>query len=220
MSQKADLNRGFFLTLEGGEGAGKTTALSCIIDWLEGEQIAHIRTREPGGTPFAERIRELLLQTRSDALNGERVADMTELLLMFAARAQHIEEVIRPALAAGQLVLSDRFTDASFAYQGAGRGLDLTALNTLENLVQGSLQPNLTLLLDLPVEQGMARIGNRGELDRIEQEQHDFFERVRQGYLDRAAADPDRFAIIDASRSIPEVQAQIISTLKERVVYG
>ncbi len=217
MTQQVNSNKpqGFFLTIEGGEGAGKTTALEFIARWIEAQSMDYVRTREPGGTPFAERIRDLLLHS-----NDEKIADMTELLLMFAARAQHIERVISPALTAGKLVLSDRFTDASFAYQGAGRGLDMSALATLENLVQGALRPNMTLLLDLPVEQGMARAGNRGSLDRIEQEQHDFFERVRQGYLDRAHQEPDRFVIIDASRTIAEVQEQIGNALAERIAHG
>ncbi|CAM3641861.1 dTMP kinase [Parendozoicomonas haliclonae] len=208
----SDASQGFFLTVDGGEGAGKTTTLEFIARWLEEQGIDYVRTREPGGTPFAERIRELLLQA-----SDEKVCDMTELLLVFAARAQHIEQVIKPALAAGKLVLCDRFTDASFAYQGAGRGLDLNALSTLENLVHGDLQPDMTLLLDISVAEGMARAGARGALDRIELEKHDFFERVRQGYLDRAAAHADRFVIIDAAKTIPEVQAQIAQALNTRV---
>ncbi len=215
MNDKVKQNNGFFVTLEGGEGAGKTTVLSCIDRWLTERNIVCVRTREPGGTPFAERIRELLLHT-----HGEPLANMTELLLMFAARAQNIDQVIQPALEAGRLVLSDRFTDASFAYQGAGRGLDIDALKTLETLVQGELQPNLTLLLDLPVAQGMARAGARSGPDRIEQEQHDFFERVREGYLRRAEQYPERFVIIDASQSIAEVEAQVINVLEARIPHG
>ncbi|MTI14661.1 dTMP kinase [Sansalvadorimonas verongulae] len=206
---------GFFLTVEGGEGAGKTTSIEFISTWLKERNIDFIQTREPGGTPFAERIRELLL-----APGDEKVADMTELLLMFAARAQHIESVIKPALAAGKLVLSDRFTDASFAYQGAGRGLSLKALSTLESLVQGELRPDMTLLLDLPVEVGMARASGRGELDRIEQEKTDFFVRVRQGYLARADDEPQRFEIVDASQSIENVQVAIAEVLGKRVNHG
>ncbi len=215
MNGSVKKNSGFFVTLEGGEGSGKTTVLSCIDRWLAKKNIACVHTREPGGTPFAERIRELLLHTHEESL-----ASMTELLLMFAARAQNIDQVIRPALAEGKLVLSDRFTDASFAYQGAGRGLDIGALKTLEALVQGELQPDLTLLLDLPVADGMARASARGELDRIEREQHDFFERVREGYLSRAKEYPERFVIIDASRSIAEVEAQIINVLEARIAHG
>ena len=203
---------GFFLTVEGGEGAGKTTSITFISEWLKERNIDFIQTREPGGTPFAERIRELLL-----APGDEKVADMTELLMMFAARAQHIESVIKPALKAGKLVLSDRFTDASFAYQGAGRGLSLKALSTLETLVQGSLRPNVTLLLDLPVEVGMARASGRGELDRIEQEKTDFFVRVRQGYLARASDEPDRFEIVDAGQSIEQVQTALDEVLHKRL---
>ena len=206
---------GFFLSVEGGEGAGKTTSLEFIAGWLESHNIEFVRTREPGGTPLAERIRDLLL-----APGDEKVADMAELLLMFAARAQHLEQVIKPALAAGKLVLCDRFTDASFAYQGAGRGLSMGALKTLEALVQDELRPNMTLLLDLPVSMGMARAGGRGEMDRIELEQHDFFERVRQGYLDRAASEPDRFVIVDAAVTIPEVQNQLAEALQEHIPHG
>ena len=203
---------GFFLTVEGGEGAGKTTSIAFISEWLRERNIDFIQTREPGGTPFAERIRELLL-----APGDEKVAHMTELLMMFAARAQHIESVIKPALKAGKLVLSDRFTDASFAYQGAGRGLSLKALSTLETLVQDSLRPDATLLLDLPVEVGMARASGRGELDRIEQEKTDFFVRVRQGYLARASDEPDRFEIVDAGQSIEQVQMALNDVLQKRL---
>ncbi len=215
MNDSVKQSSGFFVTLEGSEGSGKTTALACINRWLAEKNITCVHTREPGGTPFAERIRALLLHTHEESL-----ASMTELLLMFAARAQNIDQVIRPALAEGKLVLSDRFTDASFAYQGAGRGLDIGALKTLETLVQGELQPNLTLLLDLPVAQGMARVSARGEPDRIEREQLDFFERVREGYLSRAKEYPERFVIIDASQSIAEVEAQIINVLEARIAHG
>ncbi len=204
--------QGFFLTVEGGEGAGKTTSLEFIAEWLDAHGVEVVRSREPGGTPLAERIRALLL-TPGD----EKVADLTELLMMFAARAQHLDKVIKPALAAGKVVLCDRFTDASFAYQGAGRGLSLSALSTLETLVQGELRPDLTLLLDLPVEVGMARASGRGELDRIEQEQHDFFERVREGYLSRACGEPGRFAVIDASDTVEGVQHQLDKALSQRL---
>ena len=213
-SENADYP-GFFLTIEGGEGAGKSTSIEFISAWLKERNIDFVQTREPGGTPFAERIRELLL-----APGDERVADMTELLMMFAARAQHIETVIKPALAAGKLVLSDRFTDASFAYQGAGRGLSLRALSTLETLVQGEFRPDMTLLLDLPVEVGMARASGRGDLDRIEQEKTDFFVRVRQGYLARAADEPERFEIVDAAGTIENVRLAIAEVLGKRVNHG
>ncbi|WP_281646943.1 dTMP kinase [Parendozoicomonas sp. Alg238-R29] len=206
---------GFFLTIEGGEGAGKTTSIEFISAWLKNQNIDFVQTREPGGTPLAERIRELLL-----APGDERVADMTELLMMFAARAQHLESVIKPALAAGKLVLCDRFTDASFAYQGAGRGLSMKSLSVLESLVQGGLRPDMTILLDLPVEVGMARASGRGELDRIELEKMDFFVRVRQGYLSRAAGEPDRFEIVNAAHSIQQVQDALKAVLESRVNHG
>ena len=205
---------GFFLTVEGGEGAGKTTNIEYVADWLTSNGFEFIRTREPGGTPLAERVRDLLLTPGEEA-----VAPMAELLLMFAARAQHLAQVIIPALQAGKVVLCDRFTDASFAYQGYGRGLDLQALATLEALVQNELRPDMTLLLDISVEQGMARASGRGELDRIEQEKTDFFVRVRQGYLERAHAEPKRFEVVDASESLEQVQNSIASVLQERLLH-
>ncbi|MDP2229225.1 MAG: dTMP kinase [Moraxellaceae bacterium] len=193
-----------FITLEGGEGAGKSTCLRFVAEYFAARALPLCVTREPGGTPLAESIRELLLQKRD-----EPVAADTELLLMFAARAQHLEALIRPALARGEWVLSDRFTDATYAYQGYGRGLPLPRIAALESLVQGDLRPGLTLLLDLPVSEGMARAEARAEKDRFESEQEAFFERVREGYRLRAAAEPERFRVIDASRPLPEVQAAI-----------
>lgn len=193
-----------FITLEGGEGAGKSTCLTFIRDYFAERRLPLVVTREPGGTPLAEQVRDLLLQHRD-----ERVAPDAELLLVFAARAQHIAEVIAPALQRGEWVLCDRFTDATYAYQGAGRGLSQERIAALETLVQGDLRPGLTLLLDLPVADGMARASARAEKDRFESEQHAFFERVRAGYRARASADPARFRIIDASRPIPDVQAAI-----------
>lgn len=197
-----------FITLEGGEGAGKSTSLAFIRRYFEEKQLPLRVTREPGGTPLAEEIRELLLQKRE-----ESVAPDAELLLIFAARAQHIAETIRPALQRGDWVLCDRFTDATYAYQGGGRGLSLARIAELESLVQGELRPGITLLLDLPVAQGMARAAARSEKDRFESEQQEFFERVRQAYRDRAVADPQRFRVIDASRSLPEVEASIRQVL-------
>lgn len=165
-------------------------------------------TREPGGTPLAEEIRQLLLAPRE-----ELVAELAELLLIFAARAQHLEQVILPALNAGQWVLSDRFTDATYAYQGGGRKLDNSKISQLENLVQGSLRPDQVLILDLPVEEGLKRARQRADLDRFEQEQNAFFERVRAGYHARAKADPERYRIIDASQSLAQVQASIQQVL-------
>jgi dTMP kinase len=196
--------RGLFITVEGGEGVGKTTNLTFIADFLRSNGIELVQTREPGGTPLAEQIRALLLEAR-----GEPVAPMAELLLMFAARAQHLEQVVQPELAAGRWVLCDRFTDATYAYQGGGRQLDLTVIAELERLVQGNFRPDVTLLLDLPVSQGLARAGARGELDRFEQEQLAFFERVRGVYLERAQRFPRQFRVIDASGSLGQVQANI-----------
>jgi dTMP kinase len=197
-----------FITLEGGEGAGKSTSLAFIRDYFAARGLPLVVTREPGGTPLAEQVRELLLQKRDEA-----VAPDAELLLMFAARAQHIAGLIRPALARGAYVLCDRFTDATYAYQGGGRGLSVARIAELEALVQGDLRPGLTLLLDLPVEQGLARAGERSEKDRFESEQEAFFERVRACYRARAAAEPGRFRVIDASRPIPEVQAALTAAL-------
>lgn len=199
--------RGKFITLEGGEGAGKSTCLRHIEAYLKARGVAVTMTREPGGTPLGEKVREILLA--SDAVD-----DQAELLLLFAARAQHIREVIEPALTAGRWVVSDRFTDASYAYQGGGRGLDFAVIGQLEGWVQGALRPDLTLLLDLPVELGLERAGARGEpADRFEQEQVAFFRRVRSAYLQRAAADSARIRIVDASQSLADVQDAISKRL-------
>lgn len=199
--------RGRFLTLEGGEGVGKSTNVAFVARTLRARGIDVVTTREPGGTPLAEAIRGLLLEVRD-----EPVAELTELLLMFAARAQHLERVIEPALARGQWVLCDRFTDATYAYQGGGRGLDSGAIATLERLVQGDLQPDLTLYLDLAPEAAEARLGDR-QRDRFEREQRAFFERVRRGYLARAQAHP-RIAVVDAGGSLPQVQASLAGVLE------
>lgn len=193
-----------FITLEGGEGAGKSTCLAFIRQYFAEHNLPLLLTREPGGTPLAEEIRSLLLQKRE-----EGVAADAELLLIFAARAQHLATKIRPALERGEWVLCDRFTDATYAYQGGGRGLPLERISELENLVQGELRPGLTLLLDLPVAQGMARAEARSEKDRFESEQQAFFERVRSSYRRRALAEPQRFRVIDASLSLPEVEASV-----------
>jgi dTMP kinase len=198
--------------MEGGEGAGKSTMMSRVADWLENAGHRVIRTREPGGTDLAEKLREILLDRDNNSLSGR-----AELLLMFAARAQHLEELIRPALARGDWVLCDRFTDATWAYQGGGRGLPRDEIETLEKLVHGDLQPDLTLLLDLPVEQGLKRAARRSQADRFEQESARFFEQVRDAYLERAAAAPERFAVIDASSNMTEVWSQIDSVLRERM---
>ncbi len=202
------MTKGLFITLEGGEGAGKSTQMAYVEECLKkAGKTVHV-TREPGGTALSESIRELLLDHRQKAMDAD-----TELLLMFAARAQHLAELIRPALDAGQWVLCDRFTDATYAYQGGGRGIDIKRISALEDWVQGSLRPDLTLLLDLPIDVGMSRAGERGELDRFEREQQDFFERVRKTYLDLAAQHPERYRIVDASLDIQQVQAQIDTIL-------
>ena len=204
--------QGRFITVEGGEGAGKSTMMAHIMSWLEQHGHRVVRTREPGGTQLAETIREILLDKDNDSLS-----DLAELLLVFASRAQHLEEVIRPALARGETVLCDRFTDATWAYQGGGRRISADDIATLEELVHGDLQPDLTLLLDLPVEQGMSRAMNRSESDRFESESRGFFQRVREAYLQRARTEPGRFAIIDASRPLDEVREQIEQALEERL---
>jgi dTMP kinase len=197
-----------FVTLEGGEGAGKSTSRDFIVSLLEEYNVPFIQTREPGGTPIGEALRELLLSK-----NGTAPAVTTELLMVFAARAQHLHEVIEPALHAGKWVLCDRFTDATYAYQGHGRGFDLGEIEALEALVQRGRNPDLTLLFDIDPQLGMARARQRAELDRFEQEELTFFERVREGYLSRAEFD-SRFKIIDASRSIDDVQDALREILK------
>lgn len=198
---------GKLITLEGGEGVGKTTNLEFARQFLESRGKRLVVTREPGGTRVGEQIRSILLG--DGAISAE-----TELLLMFAARAQHLDEVIFPALAAGLWVLSDRFTDASYAYQGGGRGIDPAFIAGLEQRVQRQLQPDLTLLFDAPVEVGMARVRKRGACDRFEAETLAFFERVRRAYLARAERFPERIKIIDASRPIPAVQDEIAAHLE------
>ncbi len=204
----AKQHRGLFITVEGGEGVGKSTNLQFIADYLRSRGIELVQTREPGGTPLAEQIRELLLETRD-----ETVFPLAELLLVFAARAQHLQEVIMPALEQGVWVLSDRFTDATYAYQGGGRRLDLGQIASLEALVQGEFRPDITLLLDMPVAEGMARAGARGELDRFEREQLAFFERVRGAYLARARRYPDQYRLVDASTPLVDVQLRIEAVL-------
>jgi len=198
---KAQARIGKLVTLEGGEGAGKSTVLEAVRARLAGHGIDVVVTREPGGTPFGEAVRALVL----DPARGNLCAE-SELLLMFAARAQLVREVVQPALAAGRWVLSDRFTDASFAYQGGGRGQPEARIAELEAWA-ALLKPDLTLLLDLPVAEGLARAGARGEADRIEREAEDFFERVRSAYRARAVAEPGRFRVIDASRPVDVVRA-------------
>jgi dTMP kinase len=200
-----------FVTFEGGEGVGKSTQLKALGAALVARGIDAVVTREPGGTPLAEMIRELLLAPREETL-----PPTAELLLMFAARAVHLQNFIEPQLAAGRWVLCDRFTDATYAYQGSGRGLDEAAIAALERLVQGRRRPDLTILLDAPVAVGAARVSSRqapGGLDRFERERSEFFERVRSAYLERAAREPARFVVIDANAPIDVVAAAVLAAV-------
>jgi dTMP kinase len=201
---------GKFITIEGIEGVGKTTNLQWIKQCLSEQGLDVLTTREPGGTPLAEQIRELLLTPRDDAMDPT-----AELLLVFAARAQHLEALIKPGLLAGRWVLCDRFTDATFAYQGGGRGLDRDKICKLESLVQQDLRPDLVILLDIDPQLGLSRARRRSEPDRFEQEAVAFFSRVRQAYLERAAEDPGRYLVIDASQSLADVQLSIRKGLLE-----
>jgi dTMP kinase len=201
--------RGKFITLEGAEGVGKTTNLAFIKEHLEKYNIPVVVTREPGGTPLAENIRQLVLDAGS-----ETVTEQAELLMMFAARAQHIKHVIEPALAQGQWVLSDRFTDATYAYQGGGRAMKTSSIEWLEHFVQGSLRPDLTLLLDAPIEIGMARVRKRAVIDRFESEKLNFFERVRRAYLLQMELHPNRIKLIKANQPLVEVQHAITEALR------
>ena len=204
--------RGIFITLEGGEGAGKSTNLVFVRKWLEHAGCEVVVTREPGGTELGERVRDILLHGRELHISAE-----SEMLLMFAARAEHIARVIRPALDAGKIVLCDRFTDATYAYQGGGRGIPAARVAAIESWVQGDLRPDLTLLFDVPVEAGRRRAGLRSEPDRFEQESNEFFARVHAIYLARAASEPGRMRVIDASQSLEKVEQQIGTVLKEVV---
>jgi dTMP kinase len=212
------MNRGKFITIEGGEGVGKSTQIAAVHAVLAARQLEVVVTREPGGTRRAERIRELLLETSDESMPAS-----CELLLMFAARATHIENLIRPALQRGAWVVCDRFTDASYAYQGAGRGIPQEHIAALERLVQGDLRPDLTLLLDAPLAISAARAEARnrasGDSDRFEREQREFFERVRDGYLERARGEPERFAVIDASQE-PRIVAQAIAAQIAMRLFG
>ncbi|GAA0835223.1 dTMP kinase [Marinomonas arenicola] len=199
---------GKFISLEGGEGSGKSTAIVCIQRWLDAENIDYIMTREPGGTVLAEEIRGLILASRNEAVD-----DMTELLLMFAARAQHMSQKIRPALEQGLWVISDRFIDSSFVYQGRARGGDTEKLNTLTEWVVGDNKPDATLLLDVPVDIGMQRVADRKNADRLDKESIEFHEKVRQGFLEQADLEPERIKVIDASQPLEQVSAQIVTQL-------
>jgi len=201
--------RGFFISLEGGEGAGKSTQNKRIVKWLIEHGKTVVEAREPGGTVVSEQIRKVLLDTRNAGLNAT-----AELLLMFAARSQLVQEVILPALNDGKIIVCDRFADASYAYQGGGRELGREAVAAVERLVLKELQPDLTLLFDLPVELGMKRVAGRGAADRFEIESIRFFERVRSAYLQRAETYPQRFRVIDASRDQEQVWRQVENILK------
>lgn len=203
------MTRGKFITLEGGDGVGKTTNLAFIDDYLRQQGLTVVTTREPGGTELAEKIRSLLLDSESEA-----ISEHAELLLVFAARAQHIKHVIEPALAAGAWVLCDRFTDATYAYQGGGRNMRVSAIEWLENWVQGSLRPDLTLLLDAPVEIGLGRAKSRGVLDRFEAEKVSFFEHVRRAYLLQAELNPERIKTIKANRPLVDVQRSLVDAIR------
>ena len=202
------MKRGLFITLEGGEGAGKTTSLTFVRTFLEQAGKEVIVTREPGGTPLGEKIRALLLQGRDDMH-----AD-AELLLMFAARAEHLARVVLPALTAGAYVVCDRFTDATYAYQGGGRGVSAKRISALEDWVQQGLRPDLTLLLDIPIDKGLKRAGQRSAPDRFERETLEFFERVRVSYLAIAAQEPQRVKVIDAGQDFLDVERQLRSVLE------
>ena len=199
--------KGKLITLEGGEGAGKSTAMNFLAERIAARGVELVRVREPGGTPAGEAIRSVLLDPQFAGLDAN-----TELLLMFASRAQLVAQIVKPALERGAVVLADRFTDASFAYQGGGRGIEETFIQTLEQRVVG-LVPDLSLLLDLPVETGLARARGRGLPDRIETESEIFFQRVRTTYRERAAREPQRWRIVDASQSIENVLAQLATAL-------
>ena len=198
---------GFFVSIEGVEGVGKSSNHAFVCDYYRSRGFEVVATREPGGTPEAEKIRQVLL----DAANS--LQPLTETLLMFASRCEHVRTVIEPALAAGKVVVSDRFVDASYAYQGGARQLGTGIIAQLDEMVVAGTQPDLTLLLDLDIDAGMARLDKRGARDRIELEEKDFFNSARETYLERAALHPDRFRIIDAAADLAEVQSKIARTL-------
>lgn len=208
------MKQGKFITLEGIDGAGKSTQLAWIVELLQRAGLQAVVTREPGGTELGERLRAVLLD-KSMTMHAE-----TEALLMFAARREHLDKVILPAMAQGQWVISDRFTDASFAYQGGGRGLDTGKLEILEHWVQGNLQPDLTLYFDVPVEVGQQRVSQIKAADRFEKERSDFFQRVRAAYLDRARQFPGRIKVIDSSQSLAQVKAAVEQTLQPLLSHG
>ncbi|MGH1487405.1 MAG: dTMP kinase [Cellvibrionaceae bacterium] len=205
-------NRGKFITIEGSEGVGKSTNITFIKDFLAAKGIDLLMTREPGGTPLAEEIRALLLQKRDETMD-----ETAELLLMFAARSQHLKQVILPALSEGKWVLCDRFTDSTYAYQGGGRGLDQQLILQLEKTVQKEVQPDITFYLDIDVKLGLARASQRAALDRFESEEIDFFERVRTAYLERARSGAERYKVVDAGQTLECVQTDIKRYLEDIV---
>lgn len=207
-----DSKRGHFISIEGVEGVGKSTAVAFLQQYLTSQSIPFVLTREPGGTEIAEAIRQVFLGHYSETMCPD-----TELLLLFAGRMQNIHHVILPALQQGQWVLADRFVDASFAYQGGGRGVEFSHLQHLASWIQKDLQPDLTLLLDAPITIGMQRVQSRGAKDRMEMEGIEFFERVRQAYLDRAHAEPQRFCVIDAAQSLADVQHDLCQAVQRLV---
>jgi dTMP kinase len=205
----SEMRRGLFITFEGGEGAGKSTQLEAIKDWLQDQGRVVVVTREPGGTALGERIREILLHHSGD------MTVEAETLLMFSARVEHLARVIQPALSSGKIVLCDRFTDATYAYQGGGRGLPAARIAELERWVQGDLRPNLTIVFDVAVDTGLRRAVRRAAPDRFEREQRAFLERVRQTYLARAQREPKRFRVVDASLTRAEVTRATIAILED-----
>jgi len=209
---KSAIPRGQFITVEGTEGVGKSTNMAFIETWLREAGKELIITREPGGTALGEKLRGVLLDAKEQSM-----CDDTELLLMFAARAQHIKEVIQPALDAGKWVLCDRFTDSTYAYQGGGRGISMARIADLEQWVQGDLRPDMTFVLDLPIDVGLERAGKRSAPDRFELEKHDFFNKVRDTFLARAAAQPERYQVIDAAPTVEVVQKSIQTVLEKMV---
>ena len=205
------MNNYEFITLEGIEGVGKSTAIEVVRRVLEDKGRDVIITREPGGTPIGEKVRDILLSVQNNEMSP-----VSELFLLLAARAQHLAEVVSPALASGKCVVCDRFFDATFAYQGAGRGLDLSIIKSATDLISPFFIPTLTLLLDAPVEVGFKRIENRGHTDRFEEQNRSFFERIRASYLNRAQLEPKRFCVIDASQSLGEVSNNVELILQEK----
>ena len=203
--------RGKFIVFEGSEGAGKSTQAARLVAQLEAKQIPYLMTREPGGTEIAEQIRELLLADNPEPLHAK-----TELLLMFAARSQHLQNCILPALAQGQWVICDRFTDSSYAYQGAGRAIDDATIAQLEQFVQADVRPDWVILLDLPIEQGLARAKQRGRLDRFEQQDDAFFHRVSERFRARAAQAPERYTVIDAALAVEQIEQRVLLEMAER----